>query len=84
MTTENKDYLEGIIALATAEIRVREISHLADRSHTELGRVKSTLPYEGCVDAAEIDELRKAAMELMFKADELASKINAMREEAGA
>lgn len=82
MTTDDRDYIEGIIALATAETRIREIINLADRAHTELGRAKSTLPYEGRADAGKLDELRKAAMDLMFKADDLARIIGLIKAEA--
>ena len=80
MTEWTDDLMAGVTDLATAETRIREVSHLADRASTELGCAKSCLSY-GYADRAELKELEDAAIELMLQADKLAGRIAAMRKE---
>lgn len=78
------DYTEGIMALAIAEARVREINHLADRATTELGVARNTLPYIERAKKEDIEALQHEVIEIMLAADELARKIEKAKREARA
>lgn len=78
------DYTEGIMALATAEARVREISHLADRAITELGGARMTLPYIERAKKEDLEALQLEAVAIVIAADELARKIEKAKREARA
>ena len=83
-TTNNgycDEQVEGFIKLATAQTRLGEIAHLADRAHIELNNAKVLLSHSLGADKDEMNKLAHEVLEIMFKAEELASKIEAIRME---
>ena len=82
MTAEwTDDLMAGVMELAVAESRIREIAHLAERATTEVGHGKNLLSY-GYADKAELNEIQLAVQDIMLLADKLASRIAAVRMEA--
>ena len=78
------EQVEGFIKLATAQTRLGEIAHLADRAQVELSNAKMLLSHGLGADYDTMQALIHETLDLVFKAEEIARRIEIVRTEVQA
>lgn len=78
------DQVTGLMCLATAETRIRDMSRCSERAGTDLYNAANTLGHGNGADKDELKELAKQVTDLMLAADHIAARIEEIRREVRA